>query len=72
MPLFPNQKIISGDAHFVEPPDLFKTQLPVEFRDHAPTTWKGELPDGGGASTTSSTIWSLLPWRALRVPANRT
>jgi predicted TIM-barrel fold metal-dependent hydrolase len=46
MPLFPNQKIISGDAHFVEPPDLFETRLPKEFRDRAPRTWKGELPDG--------------------------
>lgn len=46
MPLFPNQKIISGDAHFVEPPDLFETRLPVRFRDRAPRTWKGELPDG--------------------------
>jgi len=33
MPLFPNQKIISGDSHFVEPPDLFRTRLPKEFRD---------------------------------------
>ena len=46
MPLFPNQKIISGDAHFVEPPDLFETRLPLELRDRAPRTWKGELPDG--------------------------
>ena len=46
MPLFPMQKIISGDAHFVEPPDLFETRLPARFRDRAPRTWKGELPDG--------------------------
>ena len=46
MPLFANQKIISGDAHFVEPPDLFETRLPKPLRDRAPRTWKGELPDG--------------------------
>jgi uncharacterized protein len=46
MPLFPNQKIISGDSHFVEPPDLFERRLPKEFRERAPRTWKGTLPDG--------------------------
>jgi predicted TIM-barrel fold metal-dependent hydrolase len=46
MVLSPDQLIISGDSHFVEPPDLFTTRLPKAFRDRAPTTWYGELPDG--------------------------
>jgi predicted TIM-barrel fold metal-dependent hydrolase len=31
-----DQVIISGDAHFAEPPDLFETRLPVRLRERAP------------------------------------
>jgi predicted TIM-barrel fold metal-dependent hydrolase len=40
------KRIISADSHFVEPPDLFTTRVAVEFRDRAPRTWQGTLPDG--------------------------
>jgi len=41
-----DQIIISGDSHFVEPPDLFATRLPTRLRARAPQTFKGTLPDG--------------------------
>src|SRR5581483_7403858 len=40
------EKVISADSHFVEPPDLFVSRIAEEYRDRAPRTWKGTLPDG--------------------------
>jgi predicted TIM-barrel fold metal-dependent hydrolase len=36
--------IISGDAHFAEPPDLFQTRLPAQLREKAPRTVR--TPEG--------------------------
>jgi uncharacterized protein len=36
MAVIGDQIIISGDAHFAEPPDLFQTRLPLRFRKRAP------------------------------------
>ncbi len=44
MAVIGNQIIISGDAHFAEPPDLFQTRLPLRLLERAPHTVK--TPDG--------------------------
>jgi uncharacterized protein len=36
MAVIGDQIIISGDAHFAEPPDLFQTRLPPRLRERAP------------------------------------
>jgi uncharacterized protein len=36
MAVIGDQIIISGDAHFAEPPDLFQTRLPLRLRERAP------------------------------------
>jgi predicted TIM-barrel fold metal-dependent hydrolase len=36
MAIIGDQIIISGDAHFAEPPDLFQTRLPLRLRERAP------------------------------------
>ena len=36
MAVIGDEIIISGDAHFAEPPDLFQTRLPHRLRDRAP------------------------------------
>ena len=43
MAVIGDQIIISGDAHFAEPADLFQTRLPRRLRDKAPHTIN-ELP----------------------------
>jgi hypothetical protein len=44
MAVIGDQIIISGDAHFAEPPDLFQTRLPVRLRERAPHTVR--TPEG--------------------------
>ena len=44
MAVIGDQIIISGDAHFAEPPDLFQTRLPLRLRDRAPHTVR--TPEG--------------------------
>ena len=44
MAVIGDQIIISGDAHFAEPADLFQTRLPRRLRDKAPHTIK--TPEG--------------------------
>ena len=33
--------LVSGDCHIIEPPDLFKSRLPVNMRDRA--LWEEEF-----------------------------
>ena len=42
----PDYKIISGDSHIVEPPDLYTGRLPSKFRDRAPTLERRKTPAG--------------------------
>ena len=37
----PNDFIVSGDTHIIEPTDLFKTRLPKHLRDRA--LWEEEF-----------------------------
>ena len=34
-------RIISGDSHFVEPPNMWAERMDKKFRDRAPRTVKG-------------------------------
>jgi hypothetical protein len=45
-------RIISADAHVIEPPDMWTKYLPKEFHDRAPRLTKD--PEGGDA-------WELSP-----------
>ena len=41
-----NYKIISGDTHIVEPPDLYATRMTGKSRDRAPYIKRQKTPDG--------------------------
>jgi len=39
-------KIISGDTHVVEPPDLYTSRMPEKLRAHAPYVKRQQTPEG--------------------------
>jgi len=39
-------KIISGDTHIVEPPDLYTSRMPRKMREHAPYVKRQKTPEG--------------------------
>jgi predicted TIM-barrel fold metal-dependent hydrolase len=39
-------RVVSADSHFVEPPDLFTSRVPAQFRERAPRTEWGALGAG--------------------------
>lgn len=41
-----SDKIISGDTHIVEPPDLYTSRMPAKIKDRAPRIKRQKLPSG--------------------------
>ncbi len=42
----PDYKIISGDSHIVEPPDLYIDRVPTKLKDRAPRMERRQTPSG--------------------------